>query len=114
MPVYARVTADSSGATDWIPLARHESPFNVGFGVSVIAPGASAAVTPDFSVQHTFVDVMKGASAGATDIFDHSDVSGQSASIDGNYAFPVVATRLFVSALASGGSMIFTVIQSGT
>lgn len=113
MPIYARVTAAASGPTNWIPLNQYPQPFNVGFGISVIAPGVSAAVVPDFSVQHTFVDILKGASAGAVDIFDHSDVSGQSTSTDGNYAYPVMAVRLNVSALASGGSMIFTVVQAG-
>ena len=113
MPVYVETTVAASGGSNWIPLNQFETPFNVGFGVTVVAPAASAAITTDFSVQHTFVDLIAGVSVGSGDIFDHSDVSGKSASIDGNYAFPVAAVRVFVSALASGGSIIFRLRQTG-
>ena len=113
MPLYTEATVSATGASNWIPLNQYESPFNVGFGVTVIAPGVSAAVTPDFTVQHTFVDVLGGGSAGAGEIFDHPDASGQSSSIDGNYAFPVAAVRLNVSALATAGSVVFRVRQAG-
>lgn len=113
MPVYTEATVAATGASAWIPLNQYSQPFNVGFGVTVVAPAASAAVTTDFSVQHTFVDVLAGASAGAGEIFDHSDVSGRSGSTDGNYAFPVAAVRVNVSALASGGAVVLRVRQAG-
>lgn len=97
-----------STASGWIPMAIHDTPFNVGFGV-VVSTGGDIT----YSVQHTFVNVLNGGSAGAADIFDHSDVSGKSANIDGNYAFPVRAIRIAtVSASASAHAEI-TVIQAG-
>ncbi len=113
MPIHVVATVAATGATDWIPMNLFPQPFNVGFGVTVVAPGVSAAVTTDYSVQHTFVDVLAGGSAGAGEIFDHSEVSGQSGSKDGNYAFPVQAIRMNVSALATGGSVVFRIIQAG-
>ena len=113
MPINVVATVAATGATNWIPMNQIAQPFNVGFGVTVIAPGVSAAVTTDYSVQHTFVNVLNGGSAGAGEIFDHSEVSGQSGSKDGNYAFPVQAIRMNVSALASGGAVVFRVLQAG-
>ncbi len=90
-------TPASGGATSstaWIPLNHHVSPFNVGFGLEVVTASAQGK----FSVQHTFDDILAGASA---NVWDHSEVSGTAQSMDGNYAYPVMAVRL---SIVSGGS----------
>lgn len=93
-----------STVSSWLPLDVFESPFNVGFGVVNNGPG-----NVTFSVQHTFDDVQN--SAVTPTAFTHADVSLKTASIDGNYAYPVKAVRLaFVSASGSADCTI-TVLQ---
>lgn len=114
MPIFAEVTASTATNTVWIPMDQYAVPFNVGFGVRVSA-AASAGTTTDFSVQHTFHDVFAESSVAAAKIFDHSDVSGKSGNIDGNYAFPVAAIRLEVSAIetsAGSGAVVLSVRQA--
>lgn len=115
MPVYAAktlVTTTVSGtavstASSWIPMNIHETPFNVGFGVVVDGNGD---VT--YRVEHTFDDVFDPSVTPTA--FVHDDVTAATASVDGNYAFPVRAVRLaFVSASGTSASATLTVIQAG-
>ena len=99
------VSGSAGGNSNWIPLNHYAVPFNVGFGVVKTGTGD---VT--YSVQHTFNDVLAGSAATA---FDHSFVSGQTASRDGNYAFPVMATRLVVTAASGAANLEFHVVQAG-
>ena len=61
-----------------------------------------------YSVEHTFDDVFD------TDVtpvaFTHSSVASQTTNKDGNYAFPVRAIRLNVTAWTSGGATL-TILQ---
>lgn len=103
MPVFSKragtATANGSGsATGWIPLNQFETPFNVGFGVTVQG-------SAKFSVQHTFDDVAD--STVTPTAFDHSTVSGKLTAIDGNYAFACAAVRLqIVSASGNDGATL--------
>lgn len=100
---------NGAGETDWIPMDYHRDPFNVGFGVSP-ASGVSAT----FTVEHTFVpvpDLLSGRIPTDEEIFDHETIVDQTAKADGNYAFPVSAVRLNVS--ASDGDVTFILIQAG-
>lgn len=111
MPVFSQVTLNGAGtaaatATSWIPLNQFETPFNVGFGV-VIGTGASGKYT----VQHTFDDVFNPSVTPTA--FDHSTVSGKSANIDGNYAFPVAAVRLRIASASGNDSFTLSVRQVG-
>lgn len=111
MPVYRQeiiqVSAAATGATNWVPLNIHQTPFNVSFGV--LTTGAFDAT---YRVEHTFDNVLADSSAGS--VFTHADVSAASISRDGNYAFPVRAIRLNLVTIASGtGTLKFSVIQSG-
>jgi hypothetical protein len=90
-----------TGQTVWIPLDTMQNPFNVGFGVV-----ASGTIT--YSVEHTFDDVASGVSATA---FAHPIVAAQTASKDGNYAFPVKAVRINVT--AGTGTATITLVQAG-
>ncbi len=101
----------ANSSTNWIPLNQHTTPFNVGFGV--ITAYASGHAPGSFTVQHTFDDVLGGASAS---VFDHSDVSGvtTATNIDGNYAYPVNAVRLTLNSAGSGVSTAsLYLIQAG-
>lgn len=111
MPVFSKragtATANGSGsATGWIPLNQFETPFNVGFGVT-LAAGTSAK----FSVQHTFDDVFDSSVTPVA--FDHSTVSGKLAAIDGNYAFACAAVRLQIVSASGNDGATLTVRQVG-
>jgi len=103
-----RVTKQSLNAVSaapWIPLDPHRNPVNVGFGVTKVGTGDIT-----FKVQHTFDDVLAEASAVA---FDHSLVSGKTASQDGSYAYPISAIRLNVTAVSGVATAILSVVQAG-
>jgi hypothetical protein len=92
-------------ASRWIPLDTNQNPFNVGFGVVKTGTGDIT-----YSVQHTFHDLEAETSAVA---FDHSQASGRTSSIDGNYAFAVKGVRLNVTATSGTTTAILRLIQSG-
>lgn len=87
-----------------IVMDRKQNPFNVGFGVVV-----SGVLT--YTVEHTFDDILNGATA---TWFPHSSVVAQTASNDGNYAFPVTAIRLNVTAYTSGTGATITLLQGSS
>jgi hypothetical protein len=105
-PVSTTVTGEGVSAP--IPLDNYISPFNVGFGVVISG-------LPTYSVQHTFDDVFSSSFNPATATwFTHPTIVNQTTNADGNYAFPVVAVRLSVSAVGEGGgSATFKLIQAG-
>lgn len=90
----------------WIPLDRFASPFNV--SIAGIVGSAGSGV---YRVEHTFNDVMRDSSNATA--FVHVDLSAQSNNADGNYAFPVAATRLVVVSAASAQTVSLIVTQSG-
>jgi hypothetical protein len=92
-------------ASRWIPLDTNSNPFNVGFGVQKVGTGDIT-----FSVQHTFSEILSDTSVQA---FDHSQVSGRTGSIDGNYAFAVNGVRLNVTATSGTATAVLRLIQSG-
>jgi hypothetical protein len=92
-------------ASRWIPTDTNLNPFNIGFGVQKVGTGDIT-----YSVQHTFSDINTDTSAQA---FDHSQVSGRTSSIDGNYAFAVNAVRLNVTATSGTATAVLRLIQSG-
>lgn len=97
--VIAQTGAGSSASA---PMNIHTSPFNVGFGVVV-----SGTVT--YSIQHTFDDVFN---ASVTPVwFSHPSVSSLTVNSDGNYAFPVRAIKVLVT--AGTGTATATLIQAG-
>ena len=108
MPVFSQITVNGSAGqakqSAWIPLNQFETPFNVGFGVTVTG-------SAKFSVQHTFDDPFD-ASVTPT-AFDHSTVSGKLAAIDGNYAFAIGAIRLAIVSASGNDSATLTIRQVG-
>ena len=102
------VTAGGAGdATAWVPLDQFETPFNVSFGVTISNSGAAV-----FAVQHTF-DSVQGTNVSAV-AFTHDEVSAANGQIDGNYAFPVRATRLSIVSVSASCNVAFRVLQAGS
>lgn len=87
-----------------LPMDYKQAPFSVSFAVVV-----SGTLT--YSVQHTFDDVFN--SSVTPTWFDHSSIAAQTTNKDGNYAFPVRAVRLNVTAYTSGGATM-TVLQGSS
>jgi hypothetical protein len=103
-----RVTVSSAASSNVIPLNTYGDPFNVGIGCDV-----SAGASLTYTVQHTFDDVQsKTFSPSTATWFSNSTIVAQTADKDGNYAYPVTAVRLTVTAWTSG-SVTMTVIQAG-
>lgn len=103
-----RVTVGSVASSAVIPLNTYGDPFNVGIGCDV-----SAGASLTYTVQHTFDDVQSPTFNPATATwFSNSTIVAQTADKDGNYAYPVTAVRLTVTAWTSG-TVTMTVIQAG-
>lgn len=98
------ISVGSATTSAWISLDTSTTPFNVGFGVTL----GTAVLT--YKVQHTFDNVQD--STATITAFDHPDVTGKTVNTDGNYAFPIRAIRLNVTAYTSG-SAVLTLIQAG-
>jgi len=94
------VTKTGTGTSAWIPVDYTQANFGIGFGCVV-----SGTVTYD--VQHTF-DNIQDTSVTPT-AFTHSTVFSETTNQDGNYAFPIRAIRLNVS--AGTGSVTITILQ---
>ena len=94
-------TKTGTGSSNVLPMDLYISPFNVGFGV--VATG-----TVTYTVQHTFEDPQTVASPVW---FPHPTITGKSDNQDGNYAFPVAAIKVIVT--AGAGTATMTLIQAG-
>lgn len=101
-------SASASGiSTSWIPFDVFETPFNVGFGVTISNSGAAV-----FRVEHTFDNVLRqGVSAVA---FIHDEISAANGKVDGNYAFGVRACRLHIVSVSASCNIAFRVQQVGS
>ena len=94
---------NNTGGSNVLPMDLYISPFNVGFGVVV-------AGTVTYTVQHTFDNPQTTASP---TWFPHPTIFAKSDNQDGNYAFPVAAIRVLVTASTGAYSVTMTVIQAG-
>lgn len=104
MPQPTSITVTGVDTSEWIPMDYFRTPFNVGLGVTITG-------TATYTVQHTFQNPNNPPGTTPTRIFNHETLVGQTANADGNYAFPVAAIRIDVT--ASTGSVTLDVIQSG-
>lgn len=103
-----RVTLGSATASQVIPLNTYGDPFNVGIGCDVSAGGSLT-----YTVQHTFDDVQARTFDPTTATwYSNATIVSQTTDKDGNYAYPVTAVRLLVTAWTSG-TVTMTVIQAG-
>lgn len=98
-----RVAVTGVGVSAPIPLDTNQSPFAVGLGC--VLDGSAT-----YSVQHTYDDITSPSfnPASAT-WFTNSGISAATTSVDSNYAFPVQAIRLNVT--AGTGRVAMTVNQ---
>lgn len=105
-PIRATVSSQTTSAV--IPMDIYLDPFNVSIGVAL-----SAGASLTYTVQHTFDDVFASNFNAATATwYPHASLATKTASADGNYAFPVTAIRLNVTAYTSG-SATMTLVQAG-
>jgi len=103
-----RVSVGLQAASSPILLDVNNGPFNVGLGVAV-----TGGATLTYTVQHTFDDVWAANFDPATAVwYPNTNLAAKTASLDGNYAFPVTAVRLNVTAWTSGTATL-TVVQAG-
>lgn len=99
----ATVSVTGVAVSQVIPLDWNSSPFNVGVGCIVSG-------TATYTVEHTFDDVFSPTFNPATASWlPNTGLTAQTASKDGNYAFPVRGVRLNVS--AGTGTVTMTVLQ---
>ena len=89
------------GSSTIIPMNLDSTPFNVGFGV--VLTGSAT-----YTVQHTFDNPWTTTNP---TWFSHPTVVNATANADGNYAFPVAAIKVAVT--ANTGTATLTVIQAG-
>lgn len=90
------------------PLDHFSMPFHVGIAVAITTGPAT------YSVEFTLDDPKNASDAQGTGLvwFTHATLAAQTANATGNFAFPVRAARLNVTALTAG-SVTMTVIQAG-
>jgi len=104
-----RVSVGAVAASNTIPMDRNAASFQASISVAL-----SAGANLTYTVEHTFDDVFASTFDPATATwFANTGLSAKTASLDGNYAFPVTGVRLRVSAHAAGTATM-TVVQSGT
>ena len=94
-------TKTDTGSSNILPMDTYISPFNVGFGV--VLTGSAT-----YTVQHTFDNPW---TTDSPTWFNHPTILNQTANADGNYAFPVAAIKIAVT--ANSGTATLTVIQAG-
>lgn len=92
------------------PLNWRQDQFHVSLGVDVTG-------TIDYTVQHTF-DILHPQENNVADPapstfkwWPHASLVGKTADTDGNYAFPVTATRLLINSLTAGATIDFHIVQ---
>jgi hypothetical protein len=94
-------TKTGVGSSNIITTDIYISPFNVGFGV--VTTG-----TVTYTIQHAFGNPQDGT---VLTWFPHPTIAGKSDAQDGNYAFPVSAIKILVT--AGDGTATMTLIQAG-
>lgn len=99
----ATVSVTGVGTSQVIPLDWNSSPFNVGVGCIVTG-------TATYTVEATFDDVFApNFTPASANWLPNIGLTAQTASKDGNYAFPVRGVRLNVT--AGTGTVQMTVLQ---
>jgi hypothetical protein len=104
-----RTALTGLGASAPIPLDINQSPFNVSVAVAL-----SAGASLTYTVEHTYDDVFATGFNPATAVwFSQAGLTTKTASLDGNYSYPVRAVRLSLVAPYTSGQATMTVIQAG-
>lgn len=85
------------------PLNWRDANYQVALGVIITG-------TVNVTVQHT-MDGLHGEYVASPGWFPHSWLAAISASADGNYDFPAVATRLLINSVTAGATVAFVITQ---
>ena len=102
---YSFANQGTFGVTAPVPLDQYISPFNV--SLAIVPTNAVS-----YNVEYTFDDPFAATFDPTTAVwFDHPDLTTQTVKKDGNFAFPVRATRLNV--LYADADVKFYVTQAG-
>lgn len=97
-----------TGTSDSITVQGAGAPFDGTFAVA----GITDANVITYTVLNSGLTASgQGAKVAVARVFDHSSLTGKTANADGNYAYPVSAIRLNVTAYTSG-KVTLTAIQS--
>ena len=100
---FTQTTTGASSSAAY-PVNWKANNFGIGLGLTMTS---SKGIVAD--VEHSFDDPK----VGFTTWFKHSSLTSKSASADGNYAYPVTAIRLVVTAAtASGGTTTLSIVQN--
>lgn len=75
-----------------------------GISVAVVVTG-----TINWDLQHTLDEVFD--SSATINWFDHASLAGETASGDGNYAFPIRAVRMLINSVTTGATVSMNVLQ---
>jgi len=97
------VSVTGVGTSQPIILDNYISPFNIGFGAVITG-------SPTYKIEHTFDNVLTNSSP---TWFPHPTVVNATVNQDGNYAFPVFAIRINITAVSTSGTVQLTAIQAG-
>ena len=83
------------------------APFGIGMGITLISGAAN------YDIEHTFSRLPGAVTANGQipNTFKNSGITAKTASIDGNYAFPIEAMRLNVN--SGVGTLAWEYIQAG-
>lgn len=87
-----------------VPLNWRAREFQVSLGLIITG-------TINVTVQHTF-DRLQGQYVTPPAWFPHASLVTKTATADGNYASPVVATRLLVNSVTAGATVSLRVVQN--
>lgn len=87
------VTVTGVATSNWIPIDYKQDPMNIGIGCVIVSGTAT------YTVEHTFDDVFDSTVTPVA--FANSGITAQTTNKDGNYAYPIRAIRLNVTAGAS-------------
>jgi hypothetical protein len=85
-----KVTVTGVGTSAWLPIDYIQDPMHIGLGCVIVSGTAT------YSVEHTFDDIYDSTVTPVA--FQNSGITAQTTNKDGNYAFPVRAIRLNVTA----------------
>ena len=111
------ITVSSSTGADTFDLGWTDAavsptfPLNWKMSQFQVALGLVLTGTINVTVQHTF-DGLHGEYVLVPSWFPHSSLIAKTASADGNYAYPVTATRLLVNSASSGATVAFKIVQN--
>lgn len=112
------LTRSTTTATMVFPshgLTTNDSIVVIGAGAPFDGTYAVASVTDANTITYTVANSGATAAQGRcvrTRVFDHASITGKTANSDGNYAYPITACRINITAY-TGGNVTLAVRQGG-